>query len=64
MKGQMPVRYWKNLPEARLIAPLAAGASRRAQAMLATHPEQLCQVKQRARYLASTPAVAMRFVTR
>jgi DNA polymerase len=43
MKGQMPVRYWKNLPEARLIAPLAAGASRRAQAMLATHPEQWCQ---------------------
>jgi DNA polymerase len=27
MKGQMPARYWKNLPEARLIAPLAAGAS-------------------------------------
>lgn len=40
MKGQMPVRYWKNLPEARLIAPLAASAGRRTQAMLATQPEQ------------------------
>lgn len=43
MKGQMPVRYWKNLPEARLIAPLAASAGRRTQAMLATHPEQSSQ---------------------
>lgn len=40
MKGHMPVRYWKNLPEARLIAPLAAGAGGRTKAMLATHPEQ------------------------
>jgi DNA polymerase len=40
MKRQMPVRYWTNLPEADLIAPLAAGASRRTHAMLATHPDQ------------------------
>lgn len=39
MRGQMPVRYWKNLPEARLIASLAAGAGGRTEAMLATHPE-------------------------
>jgi DNA polymerase len=40
MKGQMPVRYWKNLPEARLIASLAAGAGRRTHVMLATPPEK------------------------
>lgn len=40
MKAQMPVRYWNNLPEARLIAPLAAGAGRRTQAMRATAPQQ------------------------
>lgn len=40
MKGQMPVRYWKNLPEARLIAPLAAGASRRMQVMFDAQPER------------------------
>lgn len=34
MKGQMPVKYWKNLPEARLIAPLATAAGSRTQAML------------------------------
>ncbi len=26
MKAQMPVRNWKNLPEARVIAPLLAQA--------------------------------------
>lgn len=43
MKGQMPVRYWKNLPEARLIASLAASAGRRTQAMLAAPSEQSSQ---------------------
>jgi DNA polymerase len=38
MKAQMPVKYWKNLPEAGLIAPLSAGAGRRTQAMLDVHP--------------------------
>jgi DNA polymerase len=40
MKAQMPVKYWKNLPEAGLIAPLAAGAGRRTQVMLASVAEQ------------------------
>jgi DNA polymerase len=40
MKAQMPVKYWNNLPEARLIAPLAASAGGRTKAMLATHPEK------------------------
>jgi DNA polymerase len=38
MKSQMPVKYWKNLPEASLIAPLAAAAGGRADAMVAAPP--------------------------
>ncbi|MEK8031603.1 UdgX family uracil-DNA binding protein [Ideonella sp. DXS29W] len=35
MTNEMPRRYWHNLPEARLIAPLAARAAQRAEAMVA-----------------------------
>ena len=35
MQGQMPKKYWKNLPEAALIAPLAAAARHRTQSMIA-----------------------------
>jgi DNA polymerase len=35
MQAEMPKKYWKNLPEARLIAELTAGASRRQSAMVA-----------------------------
>ncbi len=38
MKAQMPVKYWKNLPEAALIRPLANAAGRRAEAMIAAEP--------------------------
>ena len=34
MQGQMPKKYWKNLPEAELIAPLAAAAHHRMQSMI------------------------------
>jgi len=34
MRKEMPRRYWKNLPEAALIGPLAARASERAGAMI------------------------------
>lgn len=34
MQGHMPKKYWKNLPEAELIAPLAASAHRRMNAMI------------------------------
>jgi len=34
MQGQMPKKYWKNLPEAELIAPLAASARRRMDTMI------------------------------
>lgn len=33
MKSEMPVRYWKNMPEARLIPGLIAGAGRAAKEM-------------------------------
>lgn len=34
MAQHMPRKYWHNLPEARLIAPLAAAAAQRAEAMV------------------------------
>lgn len=36
MKSEMPVKYWKNLPEAALIAPLIRDARARMQTMIAT----------------------------
>ncbi len=38
MQKEMPKRYWKNLPEAVLIAPLAARAHQRSAAMIASAP--------------------------
>lgn len=38
MKSEMPVKYWKNLPEARLIPELIRNAPARAQAMVAAAP--------------------------
>ncbi|MBB1249884.1 UdgX family uracil-DNA binding protein [Rhizobium sp. G21] len=38
MKSEMPVKYWKNLPEARLIPELIAGAERQVQEMRAAMP--------------------------
>ncbi len=35
MRSEMPIRYWRNLPEARLIRELACGAPRRVARMLA-----------------------------
>jgi DNA polymerase len=39
MQGQMPKKYWKNLPEAALIAPLAAAARHRTQTMIDAEPQ-------------------------
>ena len=38
MQKEMPKRYWKNLPEAPLIDPLAAGAGERSMTMIAKGP--------------------------
>ena len=40
LQKEMPQRYWPNLPEAQLIAPLAAAAAQRTQGMLAAAPSQ------------------------
>lgn len=40
MQGQMPKKYWKNLPEAELIAPLAASARRRMDTMIEADASQ------------------------
>ena len=39
MKAQMPVRYWSNLPEARLIRPLSRQSVARSEAMIGTSME-------------------------
>jgi len=38
MQKEMPKRYWKNLPEAPLIEPLAAAAGERSMTMIAKEP--------------------------
>jgi len=40
MRKEMPARYWRNLPEAALIAPLIAGAARQAEEMVMRAPTQ------------------------
>ncbi|MEO5696072.1 MAG: UdgX family uracil-DNA binding protein [Burkholderiaceae bacterium] len=40
MRKEMPVRYWKNLPEATLIGPLTAAAHQRSGAMIAQQPTE------------------------
>jgi DNA polymerase len=39
MQSEMPVKYWKNLPEAEIIAGLIHGSEKRVQTMIAT-PER------------------------
>lgn len=39
MQSEMPVKYWKNLPEAELIAGLITGSEKRVETMIAT-PER------------------------
>jgi len=44
MQAEMPKKYWRNLPEARLIAPLIAGAGRATDVMIsdpATAPQRM-----------------------
>lgn len=36
MRSEMPVKYWRNLPEARLIRPLIAEAQKRSEEMVAS----------------------------
>ena len=60
MQKEMPKRYWKNLPEAVLIAPLAAQAHQRTAAMI-DHPPTVAnrrRVVSMAPLLAPTPGSA------
>lgn len=41
MKSEMPMKYWKNLPEAELIAPLTHRASDRVDAMIESDPANM-----------------------
>ena len=41
MKSEMPVKYWRNLPEAELIAPLIGSAPKRSETMIGTAPAVL-----------------------
>ncbi len=52
MQKEMPKRYWANLPEAQLIAPLAAQSSQRQMAMI----EQPASVRTRRRAMAMVAA--------
>ena len=60
MQKEMPRKYWHNLPEARLIAPLAAQAQTRAEAMVqqpAAEPaRRIARITRSARI---TPAAAV-----
>ncbi len=40
MQSQMPKKYWRNLPEAELIADLIANADKRKDAMIAAQPTE------------------------
>jgi uracil-DNA glycosylase len=40
MQAQMPKKYWRNLPEADLIAELVMSADNRKEAMIAAHPTE------------------------
>ena len=60
MQKEMPKRYWKNLPEAVLIAPLAARAQQRTAAMI-DHPPTVAnrrRVVLMAPLPTPTPAIA------
>jgi DNA polymerase len=45
MSKEMPRRYWKNLPEALLIAPLTAQAAARSEAMVEAEPTPQRRIK-------------------
>ncbi|MGV8853867.1 MAG: UdgX family uracil-DNA binding protein [Devosia sp.] len=63
MKSEMPVKYWRNLPEAELIGPLVRGARQAEQAMIARAASQppsrhLRQQARSSEIVAATGAIA------
>ena len=49
MQGHMPQKYWRNLPEAELIAPLIREAARRTETMVAEGPSEPAPRRMRSR---------------
>ena len=58
MRAEMPVKYWRNLPEARAIPRLIAEAPRRAAAMVERGPSAPALRRQRNVHLPAQPAAA------
>ncbi len=58
MRAEMPVKYWRNLPEARLIPRLIAEAPRRAAAMVERGPSAPALRRQRNVHLPAQPIAA------
>ncbi len=60
MKREMPVKYWKNLPESQLIAPLIRSAQARENAMVDAPPDEAPKraavITQRVAERAAVPA--------
>lgn len=54
MRAQMPVYYWKNLPEAQLIEPLSRLAPVRVEQMLAAAPTDANRLRNRSRGLRAS----------
>ncbi len=59
MQGHMPKKYWKNLPEAELIAPLAAQARHRTHAMIEADAEPAPARVERVRAAAGHTTAAL-----
>ncbi|GAA0582208.1 UdgX family uracil-DNA binding protein [Craurococcus roseus] len=58
MRAEMPVKYWRNLPEARLIPSLIAEAPRRAAAMVERGASAPAPRRQRNIHLPAQPVAA------
>ncbi len=55
MRAEMPVKYWKNLPEAPIIAKLTSEAGARTSSMVAAAPSREPRYAQTALYQAQIP---------
>ncbi len=58
MKSEMPVKYWKNLPEAALITPLIRDARARMHTMIAAPAAHAPRAGRATRRLPSPPAIS------
>ena len=59
MRAEMPVKYWKNLPEAPIIAKLTREAGARTSSMVAAAPSREPRFAQSALYRTQTPVPSL-----